>query len=212
MTANPIRILLVDDHFRIHRAIAAMFDSLEDITLVGQASSGEEAVLLVDECQPDVILMDVNMPDMDGIEATRLIIDQHPTARILALSSYQDEDSVRSMLKAGAMGYILKYAPIDDLASTIRTAYSGNSVFSPEVTQVLLQPAPASPGADYGLTVREVEVLGLMVRGLNNTEIAAALVISLSTAKFHVSSILTKLGVSSRVEAVALAVEKNLIR
>jgi NarL family two-component system response regulator LiaR len=179
--------------------------------VVGQGSNGQEAIQLCEEHHPDIILMDVLMPVMDGIEATQLISERFPYVKVLVLSSFQDDDSIQAMLQAGAIGYLLKNSSIDDLAHTIRTANSGTSVFSAEVTQTLLQPAQNAPKRDYGLTPREVEVLNLMVKGLNNRQIAETLVISQSTAKFHVSSILTKLDVSSRIEAVALAIEHNLV-
>jgi two-component system, NarL family, response regulator LiaR len=207
---RTIRILLADDHSKIHRSIAAVIDYIDGMALVAQASNGEEAVQLCREYQPDIVLMDVVMPEMSGIEATYLIRQEFPDTKILALSSFEDEDSVRDMLLAGAVGYLLKNSSIDDLASTIRAAYAGKAVFSPEITQALLQ-KPESPQQDYGLTSRELEILKLMVNGLNNTEIANFLTISPSTAKFHVGHVLSKLGVTSRVEAVALAVSQNLV-
>ncbi len=212
MEDKQIRVMLVDDHSKIHRAISAVIEFLDDIVLVAQASNGEEAIQLCAQYEPDVVLMDVIMPGMDGIEATQVITGRYPQVKVLALSSFQDADSVREMVNAGAAGYVLKNSSIDDLANTIRTAYAGKSVFSAEVMQALLNPSSASPAHDYGLTSREIEVLRLMVDGLNNREIAEKLVVSISTAKFHVSSILTKLNVGSRIEAVALAVEKNLVR
>ena len=205
-----IRVLLADDHSKIHRSIAAVIDFIEGMVLVAQAGNGEEAVQLCREYQPDIVLMDVVMPHMSGIEATRLIREEFPDIKILALSSFEDEDSVRDMLLAGASGYLLKQGSIDDLAETIRAAYSDKAVFSPEVTQALLRRSD-NPQHDYGLTSREVEILRLMVDGLSNTEIAAALTISPSTAKFHVGNVLGKLGVTGRVEAVALAVSQNLV-
>ncbi len=213
MTEQPIRIVIVDDHIKVHRAIVAAIDFWDDLDLVGQASNGQEALELCAELQPDLVLMDVIMPGMDGIEATQALTERFPHIKVLALSSFQDEDSVRAMMEAGAIGYLLKSSSIQDLAQTIRTAYNGTAVFSAEVTQVLLrapQP-PETPRRDYGLTPREREVLKLMVEGLNNRQIAEALVVSQSTAKFHVSSILAKLSVESRVEAVALAVEQHLV-
>lgn len=213
MSQKAIRIILVDDHIKVHRAIVAAIDFWDDFELVGQASNGEEALHLCEECQPDLVLMDVVMPVMDGIQATRAISEQFPHIKVLALSSFQDEDSVRAMMEAGAVGYLLKTSSIVDLAQTLRAAYSGTAVFSAEVTQALLHASPAAvPPPEYGLTPREYEVLKLMIEGLNNRQIAEALVVSQSTAKFHVSSILAKLKVESRVEAVALAVEQNLVR
>jgi NarL family two-component system response regulator LiaR len=213
MADAVIRIVLVDDHIKVHRAIAAAVGVWDDLELVGQGSNGIEAIQLCEEHTPDVVLMDVVMPGMDGIEATRVITERFPQIKVLALSSFQDEESVRSMLDAGAVGYLLKNSSIDDLAQTIRTAYRGTAVFSAEVTQVLLRSAAPTSAAphDYGLTPREGEVLRLMVEGLNNRQIAEALVVSQSTAKFHVSRILAKLDVESRVEAVALAVEQKLV-
>src|SRR5205823_22657 len=143
---------------------------------------------------PDIVIMDVMMPGMNGLEATRIIHEQHPEIRILALSSFQDIDAARGMMEAGASGYLLKDSSIDDLAQTIRTVYAGKSVMSAEITQGLLQPATL-PIKNYGLTPREKEILKLMVSGLNNNEIADTLTISLATAKFHVSSVLAKLNV-----------------
>jgi two-component system, NarL family, response regulator LiaR len=210
---TPIRILLVDDHSQIHLGISAVVEIFDDLEIVGHASNGEEAIKLARQEKPDVILMDVIMPKMDGIEATRRIHEQQPEIKILALSSYQDESSVKDILKAGAVGYVLKNSSVDDIAHTIRAAYGGKSVFSNEVTQVLMNATPDKPAPtnDYDLTPRELDVLRLLVKGHNNNHIADELTISLSTAKFHVSSILTKLHASSRVEAVATAIEQNLV-
>jgi NarL family two-component system response regulator LiaR len=207
---RTIRVLLADDHSKIHRSIAAVIDFIDGMVLVGQASNGEEAVQLCREYQPDIVLMDVVMPQMNGIEATRLIRQEFPDTKILALSSFEDEDSVRDMLLAGASGYLLKHGSIDDLADTIRAAISDKAVFSPEVTQALLR-GTDGPHHDYGLTSRELEILRLMIEGMSNTAIAETLTISPSTAKFHVGNVLSKLGVTSRVEAVAMAVAQNLV-
>ena len=209
--ADRIRIAVVDDHVKVHMGIEAALELFEDLELVAHGSNGQEALQLCAEHRPDVVLMDVIMPGMNGIEATQAIHRQFPEIVVLALSSFQDEEAIRAMLQAGAVGYVLKTSLIDDLAHTIRAAYAGQSVFSPEVTQVLLQPAQTPPPQDFGLTPREREILKLMAEGLNNREIAAALTISLSTAKFHVSSVLAKLGVTNRVEAVALALAKRLV-
>ncbi len=206
-----IRVAVVDDHLRVHIAIEAAISTFEDLKLVAHGSNGREALQLCADYSPDIVLMDVVMPELNGIEATKAIHERYPNVKVLALSSFQDEDGVRAMLQAGAVGYVLKTSSIDDLAHTIRAAYAGKSVFSPEITHALLNvPRPEAP-PEYGLTAREREVLKLLVDGLNNAEIAAALTISLSTAKFHVSSVLAKLGVTNRVEAVALAVEKKLV-
>ena len=208
-----IRLIVVDDHIKVHQGIAAIIDAFDDLEIVGHASNGQEAISLVYEQQPDLVLMDVVMPVMNGIEATKRIHDTQPHIKILALSSFQDTDSVRQMLNAGAVGYVLKNASIDDLVHTVRAAHSGKVVLSPEISTLLLEmpAAPEAPkSADYGLTQREREILKLVVSGRNNGEIAAALGISLSTVKFHVSSIFGKLRVTNRVEAARLAVEGGL--
>lgn len=209
-----IRLIVVDDHIKVHQGIAAIIEAFDDLEIVGHASNGQEAISLVAEHQPDLVLMDVIMPVMNGIEATRIIHEMLPDIRILALSSFQDGDSVRAMLNAGAVGYVLKNASIDDLVHTIRAAHSGKIVLSPEASALLLQPvsAPAAPKAgDFGLTQREREILKLVVTGKNNSEIAAQLIISLSTVKFHVSSIFAKLNVTNRVEAARVAMENGLL-
>jgi two-component system, NarL family, response regulator LiaR len=209
--AGRIRVAVVDDHLKVHIAIEAAVDTFEDLELVAHGSNGREAMQLCADFNPDIILMDVVMPEQNGIEATRAIHERYPQIKVLALSSFQDEEGVRAMLQAGAVGYVLKTSSIDDLAHTIRAAYAGKSVFSPEITQALLNvPRPEVP-PEFGLTAREREVLKLLVDGLNNAEIASSLTISLSTVKFHVSSVFAKLGVTNRVEAVALAVEKKLV-
>jgi len=207
-----IRILLVDDHSQVHRALRVINDTYNDLELVAHASNGHEAIQVCAEYQPDLILMDIIMPGMDGVEATRIIHERYPSIKILALSSFGDDDTVRTMMKVGAAGYVLKNSPLDDLVHAIRATYSGKTVFSPEVTQALLQPKQEQrpPRHDYGLSPRETEVLTLMVKGHGNKQIAHHLTISEATAKFHVRSILTKLKVAGRVEAVALAIEKNL--
>lgn len=209
-----IRLIVVDDHIKVHQGIAAIIDAFDDLEIVGHASNGQEAISLIYEQQPDLVLMDVIMPVMNGIEATRRIHATQPHIKILALSSFHDTDSVRQMLNAGAVGYVLKNTSIDDLAHTVRAAHSGKVVLSPEISSLLLEMPPAGPqtrSADYGLTGREREILALVVSGRNNGEIAALLTISLSTVKFHVSSIFSKLNVTNRVEAARLAVEAGLV-
>jgi two-component system, NarL family, response regulator LiaR len=209
-----IRLIVVDDHIKVHQGIAAIIDAFDDLEIVGHASNGQEAISLVNEQRPDLVLMDMIMPVMNGIEATKRIHEGQPDVKILALTSFQDGDSVRQMLNAGAVGYVLKNASIDDLVHTIRAAHSGKIVLSPEVSALLLAPqaAPAPVrNTDFGLTQREREILRLLVSGKNNGEIAAALVISLSTVKFHVSSIFAKLNVTNRVEAARLAMENGLL-
>ncbi len=211
---EAIRILLVDDHSQVHRSLSVMHDTHSDLELVAHASNGEEAVRQCDEHQPDVVLMDVVMPTMNGIEATRIIHERYPQIKILVLSSFQDEDSVQEMMRAGAAGYVLKNSSLEEIVNSIRAVHTGKNVFSAEVTHALFAPRtmPEAPHPDYGLSARELEVLAQMVRGSSNKQIAQALTVSEATVKFHVRGILAKLNVSGRVEAVALALEKKLVQ
>ena len=208
---QPIRVMLVDDHAMVRRGLAAFLKVFDDLQLAGEAESGEAAIQLCAEVLPDVILMDMVMPDMDGAAATRLIRQQFPQVQVIALTSYKEGDLVKNALKAGAIGYLLKDVSADDLASAIRAAHSGRATLSPQAAQALVETTnqPPLPGLD--LTEREREVLALMVEGLNNTQIAGKLVVSPSTIKSHVSNILSKLGVTSRTEAVSLALRSHLI-
>lgn len=216
--SESIRVMIVDDHDMVRRGLSAILKIKADLQLVGQASNGREAVALCQEAQPDVILMDLMMPEMSGAEATRAIREQFPHIQIIALTSFQEKEMVREALQAGAIGYLLKNVSAVDLAAAIREAHAGRSTLAPEAIQALIQadlPTPFSGQAlaeELGLTPRECEVLALMVEGLNNPEIAERLVISRSTAKAHVSNILSKLGVSNRAEAIALALQRGLPR
>jgi NarL family two-component system response regulator LiaR len=203
----------VDDHAVVRSGLSAFLFAYDDLELVGEAAGGEEALRLCPEARPDVVLMDLVMPGMDGVAATRLIRETCPQIQVIALTSFKENDLVEGALQAGAIGYLLKDVSADDLAEAIRAAAAGRPTLSPEAAQVLIQ-ATRAPAEKLGfdLTDREREVLALMVEGLNNREIAERLVVSLSTAKFHVSSILTKLHAASRTEAVAVALQNNLVR
>lgn len=206
-----IRVLIADDHDVVREGLAGFLDTLDDLELIGQARNGAEATRLAADLNPDVILMDLQMPGIDGIEATRAIRTANPAARIVILSSFGQEDEVKAALEAGALGYLLKDSSIHRLSAAIRAAYVGESSLSPQVMQTLLRSSREEPATDYDLKTREVEVLTLMAAGRTNRQIAQDLSLSLSTVKFHVSNILSKLQVESRTEAVALAIQQNLI-
>jgi two-component system, NarL family, response regulator LiaR len=209
--SSPIRVMLVDDHLMVRRGLATFLKVFDDLELAGEASSGEAAITLCEKLLPDVILMDMVMPDMDGATATRLIRQQCPEVQVLALTSFKEEKLVQNALQAGAIGYLLKDVSADELAQAIRAAHAGRATLSPEATQALVHAATQPPEPGHDLTERERAVLTLLVEGLNNTQIAARLVVSPSTIKSHVSNILSKLGVASRSEAVALAVRNKLV-
>jgi NarL family two-component system response regulator LiaR len=208
---NSIRVMIVDDHAVVRSGLGAFLLAFDDLELVGEAANGKEAVRRCVELQPDVVLMDMLMPEMDGATATAAIRERCPGAQVLALTSFPEDDLVQRALQAGAMGYLLKNVGAEELATAIRAARDGRPTLAPEAARALIQRAthPASPGAD--LSPREREVLALMVQGLDNPQIAQRLVVSRSTIKFHVSSILSKLGAASRTEAVALAVQHRLV-
>jgi two-component system, NarL family, response regulator LiaR len=211
MSDNPIRVMIVDDHTMVRRGLATFLKVFDDLELVSEAANGAAALQLCARIQPDVVLMDMVMPVMDGATATEAIRQQFPTVQVLALTSFSEDDLIQRALQAGAIGYLFKDVSAEDLAQAIRAAHAGQSTLSPAALQVLLRTAnqPSVPGDD--LTAREREVLALMAEGLNNTEIAERLIVSPSTIKSHVSNILSKLAVTSRTEAVALAIRQRLV-
>jgi len=209
--SQPIRVMLVDDHTMVRRGLATFLKVFDDLELAGEAASGEAAIQLCAQVLPDVVLMDMVMPDMDGATVTRAIRGQFPMVQVIALTSFKEEGLIQSALQAGAIGYLLKDVSADELARAIRAAHAGRATLSPEAAQALVHAASQPPAPGHDLTERERAVLALMVEGLNNTEIAQKLVVSPSTIKSHVSNILSKLGVTSRTEAVALAVRHQLI-
>jgi NarL family two-component system response regulator LiaR len=207
-----IRVLVVDDHAMVRRGLATFLKVFDDMELAGEAASGQAAIQLCAQLQPDVVLMDMVMPDMDGATATRLIRHQSGSIQVIALTSFKEEILVQSALQAGAIGYLLKDVSADELAQAIRAAHAGRATLSPEAAQALVHAASQPlPPPGIALTERERAVLALVVEGLNNTQIAAKLTVSPSTVKSHVSNILSKLGVASRTEAVTLALRNRLV-
>lgn len=205
-----IRVMIVDDHAVVRSGLSAFLLAYDDLEYVGEATGGAEAVQRCMALRPDVILMDLVMPGVDGAEATRRIREACPEVRVIALTSYKEDDLVQGALKAGALSYLLKNVSADELANAIRAAHAGRPTLAPEAAQVLISAATAPP-QDEGLTSRELEILSLMVHGDSNPDIAEKLFVSRSTVKFHVSNILMKLGASTRTEAVALAVQRRLV-
>ncbi len=211
--SNPkaISVMIVDDHPVVRTGLSTMLQAFEDLILVSAASSGAEALAKCEQNQPDVILMDMVMPGMDGLETTRVILDRYPEVKIVILTSFAEDEMVEDALEAGAISYLLKNAPIDKLAEAIRSADSGQSSLAPEATKALIKAKTGPLKIGHDLTVREREVLALVVQGLSNQDIADQLIISPATARHHVSACIAKLGASNRTQAAALAVEHQLI-
>jgi DNA-binding NarL/FixJ family response regulator len=217
----PIRVLLVDDHAMVRRGMRDFLDLHEDLEVVGEAADGQAAIDEADALLPDVVVMDLMMPGMDGIAATAVLKQRHPAMEIVAITSFVEEDRVAAAIEAGASGFLLKDAEADDLAAAIRAAYAGEVVLDPAVAGIVARrmrrgrpaasgEAVASAGGLARLTPREREVLGGVARGLSNRAIADELGIAERTARTHVSNILAKLGLSSRTQAALFAVEHRL--
>jgi two-component system, NarL family, response regulator LiaR len=210
-TSKPIRVMLVDDHTMVRRGLTAFLKAFDELEVAGEAESGQAAIELCARLKPDVILMDMVMPDMSGAAATRTVRERFPDVQVIALTSFNEEGLVKSALEAGAIGYLLKDVSADNLFNAILAAHAGQATLSPEAAQALVPAATHSSVPGFDLTERERAVLALMAEGLNNTQIAGRLVVSPSTIKSHVSNILSKLGVTSRTEAVALALRHKLV-
>jgi NarL family two-component system response regulator LiaR len=208
--SNPIRIFLVDDHPMIRHGLAAMIEGEDDFTLVGEAASGDEAVLRIPGIAPDLVLMDLVMPGTDGITAIERLRPRMPDTRFVVLTSLVEPGEIKRAIKAGASGYLLKNATSQELVTVLRETHAGRRVMAPEATDAIIaasqQPAP---GAD--LTQRERELLALMSRGMNNQQIANELAIALPTVKFHITNILGKLHADNRTEAVLVALKHKLV-
>lgn len=212
---DPIRVLIADDHPIFRDGMRGLLDSVEDVEVVGEATTGEEAVERARELQPDVILMDVKMPGMNGIDATRDILHTSPHIGVLVVTMFQDDDSVFAAMRAGARGYLLKDASGEEVVNAIRTVTGGGAIFSPGVARRLIEffsaPKPAAPPRAFPeLTEREEEILGLIAGGKTNQEIADELFLSLKTVQNHVSNIFTKLQVADRTQAVIRARKAGL--
>lgn len=214
-----VRILVADDQALVSAGLRAILEDQHDLEVVGEAHDGEQAVTLALKLRPDVVLMDVRMPLLDGIAATRKIVDAGLPSRVLVLTTFDLDSYVYEALRAGASGFVLKDMPRDQLVNAVRTVASGDSLLAPAVTRRLIDrfmAASASPGAQdarlNSLSQRETQVLRLLARGLSNAEIADELVLSQTTVKSHVASLLGKLGVRDRVQAVVVAYESGLAR
>ncbi len=208
---DRIRVFIVDDHAMVRSGLSAFLLAYDDLELVGEASSGEEAVRKCGDIAPDVVLMDLMMPGMNGAEATRAIRQRCPDVQVIALTSFKEEELMQQTLQAGAIGYLFKNVSAEELVNAIYAAKAGRPALAPEAAQALIHAVTQPQRVGFDLTGREHEVLALMAKGFNNPQIAEKLVISRSTVKFHVSSILSKLGVTSRTEAVALALQHHLV-
>lgn len=209
---KPIRVLIVDDHAMVRKGLVAFLKNQPEIDLVGEACDGREAIESCQQNQPDVILMDLVMPELGGVAATRTIHQRWSQVQVIALTSFQEKELVQDALQAGAIGYLLKNVSGEELAEAIRQAHGGRPTLAPEALQALIQPPSEVESLAAGLTRREHEVLALLVKGMSNPEIAGHLFISRATVKVHISSILSKLGVSSRAEAISLAIQNKLVR
>jgi DNA-binding NarL/FixJ family response regulator len=212
-----IRILIADDHPVVRDGLAAMLATQPDFAVVGQAATGREAVERATLLRPDVVLLDLEMPELDGVAAIERLRVECPGARVIVFTAFDTDERILGAVRAGAQGYLLKGAPRDELFQAIRVVSAGGSLLAPFVTSRLLRHVSGQAGADEPvlaetLTARELEVLQLLAEGRTNKEIAARLVISERTVKFHVSAILGKLGADNRTDAVRVAVQRGLVR
>lgn len=210
----PIRVMIVDDHNLVREGLKAVFEQGEEVEVIGEAGSGEEAVEMASKLEPDVILMDISMPGMNGIQATRAIRDSNPDARVVILTMLDQEGYVYEAVKAGATGYMLKHTSSDELVNAIKTVNEGKALLHPGATAQLIKEfvnLADNKAREYGLSNREMEVLQLLSEGNTNKQIARSLWISEQTVKTHVAHIFDKLGTSDRTETVALALRSGLV-
>jgi DNA-binding NarL/FixJ family response regulator len=213
-----IRVLIADDQALLRGGFRMILESQPDLEVVGEAGDGNEAIALAREHGPDVVLMDIRMPELDGLEATRRLLAEEGAPRVLMLTTFDENEYVYEAMKAGASGFLLKELKPEQLAEAIRVAAAGDALLAPSITRRLIEefvsrppPGAGPPAALSDLTERELEVLKLIARGLSNAEIAAELFLSEATVKTHVTHVLTKLGLRDRVQAVVLAYESGLV-
>jgi NarL family two-component system response regulator LiaR len=207
-----IRVLIADDHLVVRKGLVYLLKAQEEFELVGEANNGQEAVDLCRDHKPDVLLIDIKMPVLDGIEASRLILEENPEIKIVIMTSFEgDNDLVQDALEAGATSFLYKNAGSEELVNAIHLASKGQPYLSPDATRNLIQAKRSPKAEDFNLSEREYDVLRLMVDGSTNIQISAKLHISAATVKFHVSSILGKLHATSRTEAVSIALQAKLL-
>jgi NarL family two-component system response regulator LiaR len=209
--SQTVRVLIVDDHAMVRSGIGDFLAAYDWMELVGEAKNGVEAVELCATHEVDVVLMDMVMPVMDGIEATRRILALGKDVKVIVLTSFHEQDMVQQALEAGATSYLLKNVSAGELAAAIRAAHGGRSTLAPEATEALIDAVRQRPGVGFDLTEREREVLALLVQGSSNSEIAQQLSISMATVKYHLTNVFSKLGAKNRVEVATIALEHNLI-
>lgn len=207
-----IKVLIVDDHPMVRRGINILLGVYDDMEVIGEAENGQEAIEMCEKHKPDIVLMDLMMPEVNGIEATKKILESWSYIKVVTLTSFIDKKLIEDSLRAGAIGYVLKNISGENLVNTIRDAYNGKSTLSSEASDFLISNLKAPKDTEYQLTDQEKKVIACLIEGLSNKMIAKKLVLSLSTVKFHVSNILNKLGASSRAKAVSIALKNNLIQ
>jgi NarL family two-component system response regulator LiaR len=211
-TETTITILVVDDHLIVREGLISVLRTFPEFEIIGDASSGKTAIALCEKLYPDVVLMDLKMPQMSGVEATRVIRQRFPHTQVLVLTSFIDDELIQAALEAGAIGYLLKDASIHEIANAVRSVAQKQTVLAPEVMERLMHARMTVDKEEaYSLKSRELEVLRLMVEGLTNIEIAERIMLSKATVKYYISSIFEKLGVSTRTEAVVLAMQHHLV-
>ena len=215
MTADPFRVLIADDHPLFRAGMRALLEAVADMQVVGMAATGDEVLALAERCQRDVVLMDLQMPDMGGIEATRRIVDSYPSTAVLVVTMFDDDYSVFTAMRAGARGYVLKDADEEEVLRSIRAVGHGEAIFSPAIARRMVEffavpRSGARPHAFPQLSQREREVLGLIAQGVNNAAIADRLCLSPKTVRNHISNIFSKLQVADRAEAIVRAREAGL--